>query len=160
MTKAGVTIEVGSNGVAIIRTFNPPLNALSPSIITALKEKYAEAMERDDVKAIVLTGEGGKFSGGFDIKVLETIHKNGDISLLPDLSVELINNTIEDAKKPSIATIQGLALGGGLELAMRCHARIATPQTQLGLLELSLGVIPGLGGTQRLPRLVGVTKGC
>ncbi|XP_010254066.1 PREDICTED: peroxisomal fatty acid beta-oxidation multifunctional protein AIM1 [Nelumbo nucifera] len=158
MAKVGVTIEVGSDGVAIITMRNPPVNALAPSIIAALKEKYTEAMRRNDVKAIVLTGEGGKFSGGFDINVFQTIHKNGDISLLPDVSVELVVNIMEDAKKPSVAAVQGLALGGGLELAMGCHARIATPKTQLGLPELSLGVIPGFGGTQRLPRLVGLPK--
>ncbi|KAH7682468.1 3-hydroxyacyl-CoA dehydrogenase protein [Dioscorea alata] len=115
-------------------------------------------MDRDDVKAIVLTGNAGKFSGGFDINVFAEVHKNGDLSRLPDVSVDLVVNTIEDGKKPSVAAIQGLALGGGLELAMGCHARISTPEAQLGLPELTLGVIPGFGGTQRLPRLVGLPK--
>ncbi|KAI3698899.1 hypothetical protein L2E82_42806 [Cichorium intybus] len=91
-------------------------------------------MRIDDVKAIVLTGKNGRFSGGFDI------------------------NTIEDAKKPIVAAVQGLALGGGLELAMGCHARVAAPKAQLGLPELSLGVMPGFGGTQRLPRILGLSK--
>ncbi|KAF8400813.1 hypothetical protein HHK36_014115 [Tetracentron sinense] len=201
-----VTMEVGSDGVAVITICNPPVNALAPpnirvsywnsdlirrriedfgcfdSVIAGLKEKYREAMKRDDVKAIVLTeepkvklpvtgalsstfdyttmrtGEGGKFSGGFDINVFQNVHNKGDISLLPDVSVDLVVNTMEDAKKPSVAAIQGLALGGGLELTMGCHARVAAPKTQLGLPELTLGVIPGFGGTQRLPRLVGMSK--
>ncbi|KAJ4765626.1 Fatty acid oxidation complex subunit alpha [Rhynchospora pubera] len=158
MAEIRVTMEVGSDGVALITITNPPVNALHPKIIAGLKEKYTEAMSRPDVKAIVLTGYGGKFSGGFDINVFKQIHQTGNLSLLPDVSVELVVNIVEDAKKPSVAAIQGLALGGGLEMAMGCHARISTPDAQLGLPELTLGVIPGFGGTQRLPRLVGLAK--
>ncbi|KAK9142635.1 hypothetical protein Syun_012035 [Stephania yunnanensis] len=158
MANMRVKMEVGSDGVAVIKIVNPPVNALAPPILAWLKEKYAEAMRRDDVKAIVLTGEGGRFSGGFDINVFQLIHKTGDMTALPDVSVELVLNTIEEGKKPSVAAIEGLALGGGLELALGCHARIAAPKTQLGLPELTLGVIPGFGGTQRLPRLVGTSK--
>nr|CAB3449587.1 unnamed protein product [Digitaria exilis] len=132
-----VTMEVGADGVALITIANPPVNALHPIIVDGLKDKYAEAMRRDDVKAIVLTG---------------------DVSLMPDVSVELVSNLMEEGKKPSVAAIQGLALGGGLELAMGCHARISTPEAQLGLPELTLGIFPGFGGTQRLPRLVGLPK--
>ncbi|GMH23810.1 hypothetical protein Nepgr_025653 [Nepenthes gracilis] len=158
MAKARVTMEVGNDSVAVITIFNPPVNALAIPILAGLKEKYDEAMRRNDVRAIVLTGEGGRFSGGFDINVFEKVHKTGDISLLPDVSVDLLVNRIEDAKKPSVAAIEGLALGGGLELALGCHARISTPKAQLGLPELTLGIIPGFGGTQRLPRLVGLKK--
>lgn len=115
-------------------------------------------MDRDDVKAIVLTGAAGKFCGGFDINVFTKVHETGDVTLMPDVSVELVSNMMEEGKKPSVAAIQGLALGGGLELTMGCHARISTPEAQLGLPELTLGVIPGFGGTQRLPRLVGLPK--
>ncbi|KAL5665027.1 hypothetical protein ACJX0J_025135, partial [Zea mays] len=114
--------------------------------IAGLKDKYAEAMRRDDVKAIVLTGAGGKFCGGFDINVFTKVHQTGDVSLMPDVSVELVSNMMEEGKKPSVAAIQGLALGGGLELTMGCHARISTPEAQLGLPELTLGIIPGFGG--------------
>ncbi|XBI62054.1 hypothetical protein VPH35_042750 [Triticum aestivum] len=153
-----VTMEVGADGVALITICNPPVNALHPIIIEGLKEKYAEALDRDDVKAIVLTGAAGKFCGGFDINVFSKVHETGDVSILPEMSFELVSNMMEDGKKPSVAAIQGLALGGGLELTMGCHARIATPEAQLGLPELTLGVIPGAGGTQRLPRLVGLPK--
>uniref|UniRef100_A0A7C9ALN9 Uncharacterized protein n=1 Tax=Opuntia streptacantha TaxID=393608 RepID=A0A7C9ALN9_OPUST len=153
-----VTMEVGSDGVAVITISNPPVNALAVQIIAGLKAKYDEAMSRNDVKAIVLTGHGGKFSGGFDINVFEKVHKTGDLSVLPDVSVDLLVNTVEDGRKPSVAAMEGLALGGGLEVALACHARISAPKAQLGLPELSLGVIPGFGGTQRLPRLIGLKK--
>ncbi|XP_071716970.1 peroxisomal fatty acid beta-oxidation multifunctional protein AIM1-like [Rutidosis leptorrhynchoides] len=158
MSKIIVTMEVGSDGVALITISNPPVNALAVPILDGLKDKFAEAIRRDDVKAIVLTGNNGRFSGGFDINVFQIIHKTGDITHLPDVSVALVTNTLEDAKKPIVAAVQGLALGGGLEVAMGCHARVAAPRTQLGLPELSLGVMPGFGGTQRLPRLLGLSK--
>ncbi|KAK3156583.1 hypothetical protein QOZ80_2AG0109140 [Eleusine coracana subsp. coracana] len=153
-----VTMEVGADGVALITICNPPVNALHPRIFDGLKEKYTEAMARDDVKAIVLTGSGGIFCGGFDINMFSQVHTTGNISLLPSVSVDLVSNIMEEGKKPSVAAIQGLALGGGLELAMACHARLSTSQSQLGLPELTLGIIPGSGGTQRLPRLVGLPK--
>ncbi|KAK1377608.1 peroxisomal fatty acid beta-oxidation multifunctional protein AIM1 [Heracleum sosnowskyi] len=153
-----VTMDVGNDAVAVITIHNPPVNALALPILAGLKEKFLEATRRDDVKAIVLTGGGGRFSGGFDINVFQSVHKTGDRSRLPDVSVDLVVNTIEDAKKPVVAAVQGLALGGGLELALGCHARIAAPRAQLGLPELTLGIIPGFGGTQRLPRLVGLPK--
>ncbi|XVF49170.1 hypothetical protein PTKIN_Ptkin03bG0247000 [Pterospermum kingtungense] len=139
MAVTGVTMEVGDDGVAVIYISNPPLNVLNPAIIAGLKEKFGEAASRRDVKAIVLTGKGGRFSGGYDISAFQRVPQR-------------------DCKKPVVAAVEGLALGGGLELAMGCHARIASPKTKLGLPELTLGVIPGLGGTQRLPRLVGVSK--
>ncbi|BAU02874.1 hypothetical protein LR48_Vigan10g013800 [Vigna angularis] len=153
-----VDFEVGADGVAVITMGNPPVNALAIPIIMGLKDRFDEAARRNDVKAIVLTGKGGRFSGGFDISVMKKVHDTGDSSHLPDVSVELVVNAIEDSKKPVVAAVEGLALGGGLELAMGCHARIAAPRAQLGLPELTLGIIPGFGGTQRLPRLIGLSK--
>ncbi|KAF3683791.1 Glyoxysomal fatty acid beta-oxidation multifunctional protein MFP-a [Capsicum annuum] len=158
MAEPKVTMDVGNDGVAIIKFSNPPVNALAIQIFAGLKEKWNEAARRNDVKAIVLTGSGGRFSGGFDINVFEKVHKTNDVTLLPDVSVDLVTNTMEDGKKPAVAAVEGLCLGGGFELALACHARIAAPRTQLGLPELSLGVLPGSGGTQRLPRLVGLSK--
>ncbi|KAJ1419414.1 Enoyl-CoA hydratase/isomerase, partial [Sesbania bispinosa] len=158
MASVNVDFEVGNDGVAVITMCNPPVNALAIPIIRGLKDRFDEAARRNDVKAIVLTGKGGRFSGGFDISVMQKVHQTGDITLVPDVSVELVVNAIEDSKKPVVAAVQGLALGGGLELAMGCHARVAAPRTQLGLPELSLGIIPGFGGTQRLPRLIGLSK--
>ncbi|XP_039166231.1 peroxisomal fatty acid beta-oxidation multifunctional protein AIM1 isoform X2 [Eucalyptus grandis] len=158
MARIGVAMDVGGDGVAVVTMSNPPANVLTIPILSGLKEKLDEAMSRNDVKAIVLTGNGGTVSGGFDINVFEKIHKTGDISIFPDVSVELVVNTMEDAKKPIVAAVEGFALGGGLELALGCHARIAAPRAQLSLPELLHGVIPGFGGTQRLPRLLGLAK--
>ncbi|GAV64146.1 ECH domain-containing protein/3HCDH domain-containing protein/3HCDH_N domain-containing protein [Cephalotus follicularis] len=186
-TKGTTTIEVGADGVALITIINPPVNSLSFDVLYSLKESFEEASRRDDVKAIVITGAKGKFSGGFDITAFGGV-QGGNVQLPKPgfVSVEVLSDTVEGtnlsynistgpridsikapgewvnsptgARKPSVAAIDGLALGGGLEVAMACHARIATPTAQLGLPELQLGVIPGFGGTQRLPRLVGITK--
>ncbi|KAK8489483.1 hypothetical protein V6N12_013126 [Hibiscus sabdariffa] len=157
--KGRTMIEVGADGVAVITIVNPPVNSLSLDVLQSLKESYDEALQRDDVKAIVVTGAKGKFSGGFDISAFGGIQE-GKVQQPKSgyISVEVLTDTIEAARKPSVAAIDGLALGGGLEVAMVCHARISTPTAQLGLPELQLGLIPGFGGTQRLPRLVGLAK--
>lgn len=153
------TIEVGADGVAVITIINPPVNSLSLDVLNSLKESYDQALQRDDVKAIVVTGAKGKFSGGFDISAFGGIQGGKTPAPKPGfVSVEILSDTLEAARKPSVAAIDGLALGGGLEVAMACHARISTSNAQLGLPELQLGVIPGFGGTQRLPRLVGLPK--
>ncbi|GMP56880.1 hypothetical protein CsSME_00021189 [Camellia sinensis var. sinensis] len=152
-------MEVGADGVAIITIINPPVNSLSLDVLQGLKECYEQALQRDDVKAIVVTGAKGKFSGGFDITAFGGMQGGKIAPPKPGfMSVEVLTDTVEAARKPSVAAIDGLALGGGLEVAMACHARISTPSAQLGLPELRLGVIPGFGGTQRLPRLVGLSK--
>ncbi|KAI3804401.1 hypothetical protein L1987_25908 [Smallanthus sonchifolius] len=157
------TISVGSDGVAIITIINPPVNSLSFDVLNSLKESFDEAIQRDDVKAIVVTGAKGKFSGGFDINAFGGLQggkamTTGLTSKPGYVSIDILSDTVEAARKPSVAAIDGLALGGGLEVAMACHARIATSTAQLGLPELQLGIIPGFGGTQRLPRLVGLAK--
>lgn len=152
-------MEVGGDGVAVITIINPPVNSLSIDVLFGLKESYQEALHRNDVKAIVVTGQNGKFSGGFDITAFGGIQ--GGTMAQPkvgSISVDIITDIFEGAKKPSVAAIDGLALGGGLEIAMACHGRVCTSSAQLGLPELQLGLIPGFGGTQRLPRLVGLTK--
>ncbi|XP_061370540.1 peroxisomal fatty acid beta-oxidation multifunctional protein MFP2-like [Gastrolobium bilobum] len=156
--KGHTVLEVGADGVAIITIINPPVNSLSFDVFHSLKESYDQALQREDVKAIVVTGAKGKFSGGFDITAFGSMQE-GKVHSKPGLiSVEILTDTLEAARKPSVAAIDGLALGGGLEVAMACTARISTPAAQLGLPELQLGVIPGGGGTQRLPRLVGLAK--
>ncbi|KAD4178258.1 hypothetical protein R6Q59_021824 [Mikania micrantha] len=155
------TISVGSDGVAIITIINPPVNSLSFDVLNSLKESFDQALQRDDVKAIVVTGAKGKFSGGFDINAFGGLQEGkatGLVSKPGYVSIDILSDTMEAARKPSVAAIDGLALGGGLEVAMACHARIATSTAQLGLPELQLGIIPGFGGTQRLPRLVGLAK--
>lgn len=158
-SKGKTTIEVGADGVAIITIINPPVNSLSIDVLNSLKESFDQALQRNDVKAIVVTGAKKKFSGGFDISAFTGIQAGKMEAPKPGfVSVEILSNSVEGAKKPSVAAIDGLALGGGLEVAMACHARISTPNAQLGLPELQLGIIPGFGGTQRLPRLVGLSK--
>uniref|UniRef100_A0A0E0L1J6 enoyl-CoA hydratase n=1 Tax=Oryza punctata TaxID=4537 RepID=A0A0E0L1J6_ORYPU len=149
------TMEVRRDGVAVITVSNPPVNALSLDVIASLQRDYGEALRRSDVKAIVLTGAKGRFSGGFDLNAFDKKPKNEKPG---SLSIGFLTDIVEDAPKPSVAAIDGVALGGGLELAMVCHARVSTSSAQLGLPELQLGIIPGLGGTQRLPRLVGLPK--
>ncbi|KAG5555099.1 hypothetical protein RHGRI_012583 [Rhododendron griersonianum] len=157
--KGRTVMEVGADGVAVITIVNPPVNSLSVDVLQSLKESYDQAVRRDDVKAIVVTGAKGKFSGGFDITAFGGFQAGKVPPPKPGLiSVEILTDTVEAAKKPSVAAIDGLALGGGLEVAMVCHARISTSRAQLGLPELQLGLIPGFGGTQRLPRLVGLSK--
>ncbi|XP_058083294.1 glyoxysomal fatty acid beta-oxidation multifunctional protein MFP-a [Magnolia sinica] len=152
-------MEVGADGVALITITNPPVNSLSFDVLYSLRDNYEQALRRDDVKAIVITGTKGKFSGGFDITGFGGM-QGGKVALPKPgyISIDVFTDMFEAAKKPSVAAIDGLALGGGLEVAMLCHARISTSNAQLGLPELQLGIIPGFGGTQRLPRLVGLSK--
>ncbi|XP_042373568.1 glyoxysomal fatty acid beta-oxidation multifunctional protein MFP-a-like [Zingiber officinale] len=160
MASMGRTVmEVGADGVALITIINPPVNSLSLDVLLSLKGSYEQALSRDDVKAIVITGAKGKFSGGFDISAFGGVQSGKTEQMkVGYVSIDVITDTFEGARKPSVAAIDGLALGGGLEIAMACHARISTSTAQLGLPELQLGIIPGFGGTQRLPRLVGLTK--
>ncbi|KAG8067897.1 hypothetical protein GUJ93_ZPchr0005g15965 [Zizania palustris] len=155
MARGATTMEVRRDGVAVITISNPPVNALSLDVIASMKRDYEEALRRSDVKAIVLTGAKGRFSGGFDINAFQNGPKNEKPG---SLSIDFLTDIVEDAQKPSVAAIDGIALGGGLEVAMVCHARVSTSSAQLGLPELQLGIIPGMGGTQRLPRLVGLPK--
>ncbi|KAI3938268.1 hypothetical protein MKW92_004636 [Papaver armeniacum] len=157
--KGRTVMEVGADGVAVITIVHPPVNSLSFDVLNSLKDNCVEAMRRDDVKALVITGAKGKFSGGFDISAFGEIQGGKVEPPKPGyISIDIISNTLEGGKKPAVAAIDGLALGGGLEVAMACIARVSTSTAQLGLPELQLGIIPGFGGTQRLPRLVGLTK--
>ncbi|CAK9138968.1 unnamed protein product [Ilex paraguariensis] len=160
-TKGRTTLEVGADGVALITIINPPVNSLSFDVLNSLKDSYGQALRREDVNAIVVTGAKAKFSGGFDITAFGGLQAGNTTAPAQKpgyVSVDILSDTLEGATKPSVAAIDGLALGGGLEVAMACHARISTPNAQLGLPELQLGIIPGFGGTQRLPRLVGLSK--
>ncbi|XP_018422383.1 PREDICTED: peroxisomal bifunctional enzyme [Nanorana parkeri] len=137
------------NTVAVITINHPPVNALSSSVRHALVEEFGEASKDPKVEAIVLNGSRGKFSAGADIKEFST-------SAIKTVSLEDINSTIEASQKPVVAAIEGIALGGGLELALACHYRVADIQSRVGLPEVLIGILPAAGGTQRLPRLIGV----
>jgi len=127
-----------------------PVNGLGLALRTALADAFQTALDDAVVSAIVLTGAGRMFSAGADITEFGTPK-----SMTPPSLPEIIN-MIEQAKKPVVAAIHGNALGGGLELALGCAYRVAAPGANLGLPEVSLGIIPGAGGTQRLPRIIGV----
>lgn len=133
------------DGILHVTIANPPVNALSAverqGLIDAMK-----AAEADDVRAVVITGEGGSFIAGADIREF-------DAPPLPPHLPE-VTAAIEACSRPVIAAIGGLALGGGLEVALACHWRIAATNARLGLPEATLGIVPGAGGTQRLPRLI------
>jgi 3-hydroxyacyl-CoA dehydrogenase len=144
-----------TDGVALIRIDNPPVNALSQDVIDGLGAAI-DAVARDaSVRAVVVIGAGRTFPAGADIKGLENIAWGGD-SGAPELH-DLLQR-IEDLPKPVVMAMHGTALGGGLEVAMAGHYRVASADGQMGLPEANLGIVPGAEGTQRLPRLVGLEK--
>ena len=134
------------DGIAVLSMNNPPVNGLSNALRAALMESLKKADADAAVRAVVITGSAKAFSGGADIREFNKPRVKPD---LPD-----VNDQQDAMTKPLVAAVGGFALGGGLELALACHYRIAAPRTQLGLPEVKLGILPGSGGTQRLPRLV------
>ncbi|MDC3412584.1 enoyl-CoA hydratase [Aquibacillus sp. 3ASR75-11] len=146
-----------SNHVATITLNSPPANALSSTIMQGLSDILDQIEKDPSIKAIVLKGEGKFFSAGADIKEFTTLQQSSDYQSLAKKGQDLFNR-VENFHIPIIASIHGAALGGGLELAMACHIRIVTETAKLGLPELTLGIIPGFAGTQRLPQYVGTAK--
>ncbi len=146
-TPTSVT-TVRHGDIAEVIVNNPPVNALSWHVRQGLTDSFAELIADDSVAAIVLRCDGSTFIAGADISEFGKPFQG------PDLNATL--NAIEAASKPVIAAIHGTALGGGLETAMVCHYRVAVPSAKLGVPEVKLGLLPGAGGTQRLPRIVGV----
>jgi 3-hydroxyacyl-CoA dehydrogenase len=141
--------------VAIITINNPPVNALSPAVAQGIAKAFEQVAKDDGIKAVALIGGGRTFVAGADIKEFGKITSGKTprgAGLLPLLL------QIENVRKPVVVAIHGSAFGGGLELAMAGHYRVAAPNSQLGQPEVKLGIIPGAGGTQRLPRLAGVAK--
>src|SRR5450755_1217755 len=141
------------DAVAVITVDNPPVNALSPGVPEGILAALDTAERDTSVRAIVMICAGRTFISGADIKELESAARNPE-SGGPDLHPLLTR--IEDCAKPVIMAIHGMALGGGLEIAMAGHYRVAVAEASLGTPEVNLGIIPGAEGTQRLPRLVGV----
>ncbi len=143
------------DNVAVLTVNNPPVNALSPGVPQGVAAGVERANADEAIHAVVLIGSGRTFIAGADIKEFGKIvsgEKGAEVSLNPLL------NGIEASEKPVVCAIHGTALGGGLETAMACHYRVAVPEAQVGQPEVKLGIIPGAGGTQRLPRLCGVAK--
>lgn len=142
--------------VAVV-TINRPaqLNALNAAVLQELHEEVVRLDAHSGVRAVVLTGSGEKsFVAGADIAEFASFSPE-EGEALATRGQSLVFDRIEQSSKPYIAAINGFALGGGLELAMACHIRLASSTARMGLPEVGLGVIPGYGGTQRLPRLVG-----
>jgi 3-hydroxyacyl-CoA dehydrogenase len=148
-------VRISTNDdVAVITIDNPPVNALSPGVPEGILAAIDQMNQDPAIKAAVVIGAGRTFVAGADIKefgkMTSGVRSRG--SLLPLLL------RIEDSRKPVVMAIHGSAFGGGLELAMAGHYRVASPSAQVGQPEVNLGIIPGAGGTQRLPRLIGVAK--
>jgi enoyl-CoA hydratase/3-hydroxyacyl-CoA dehydrogenase len=156
-----VAITSRSNGVAIITIQNPPVNSLHPEVQQLIGSCYEEAVKDPSIKAVVITGgQGAFFMAGADI---ENVHKQQLKGKQTPADIEKgiragmkIFNALESGPKPTVAAVNGTALGGGCELAMACNARIAVPTATFGQPELNLGIIPGLGGCNRYPRLIGL----
>ena len=144
--KGTVLYEVRDD-VAILTVDNPPVNPLSDGVRTGLYESLVKAEENSDVKGVVLTGNGRAFIAGADISEF-----GGNVE---GISLNEVFSKLENCQKPVVAAINGIALGGGLETALCCNYRIADNKAFVGLPEVNLGLLPGGGGTQRLPRLAG-----
>ena len=142
-------LEVNSN-IAVLTLNSPPVNALSAKVREGLHVGVKQTTEDDNVKAVVLICEGRTFIAGADITEFGQAPKGPSLFEVLDM--------IENSSKPIISAIHGTALGGGLEVALTCHYRIAIPSAKCGLPEVKLGLLPGAGGTQRLPRVVGAQK--
>jgi 3-hydroxyacyl-CoA dehydrogenase len=142
-----LTVE---DGIAIITLNSPPVNALSAGVRNGLYEGFQKAIDDPAVKAIVLTCAGRTFIAGADITEFNRAMQGANL--------QQVLARIEDSPKPVVAAIHGTCLGGGLETALVCHYRVAVPSAICGLPEVNIGLLPGAGGTQRLPRVVGVQK--
>jgi len=150
------TIQVDvKDGVGLFTMNNPPVNQLSMHFVEELAQALTEAYQDDAIQAIVLTGTGKNFIAGADITQIQGVKDRDDI-LKPALDSTRFVSSIETGAKPVVAAINGNCLGGGLEIAMACHYRIAVRGVNLGQPEVQIGLIPGAGGTQRLPRLIGL----
>ena len=145
------------DGIAIVQINNPPLNVLHPMLASNINDCFSELENNEQVRVVVLTGGGDKaFCAGFDIKVFpEYLNPGGGERLSTELNNSFLK--VSTIGKPTIAAVNGLALGGGLELAMACDLRCAAVSAKMGQPEIKLGLIPGAGGTQRLSRLVGAS---
>jgi 3-hydroxyacyl-CoA dehydrogenase/enoyl-CoA hydratase/carnithine racemase len=149
-----IKVEI-TQGVAILRLNNPPVNQLSKPFVEEIKDALISAFGDNEVKVVILTGTEKNFIAGADITEMQKVKDRDSIFPLVMENNKLLNS-IEQGPKPVIAALNGNCLGGGLEIAMASHYRIAAKGIQVGQPEVQIGLIPGAGGTQRLPRLVGL----
>ncbi len=147
MSQARYAVE---GAVAVITMDNPPVNGLGHELRRGIFEGLERASADPAVKAVVITGAGKAFSGGADIKEFDTP------KALADPNLHAVIRAIEQSEKPVVAAVHSVAMGGGLELALGCHYRVTAPGAQIAFPEVKLGLLPGAGGTQRLPRAVGL----
>ena len=146
-----MTAEYKVHGpVAVITLANPPVNGLGLSTRQGIVDGLNRANDDAAVTSIVITGAGGAFSGGADIKEF------GTDKSLQEPNLHSVIAAVENSPKPVVAAIHSVCMGGGLELALGCHYRVAAPGCSVALPEVKLGILPGAGGTQRLPRVLGV----
>ena len=136
--------------IAVVTLNNPPVNGLGYETRKGIVDGIQRAIDNDAIRAIVLIGDGKGFSGGADIREFNTP------KALQEPWLQTVIRIVEDSSKPVIAAIHGVAMGGGLELALGCHYRVAVAGAQIALPEVKLGILPGAGGTQRLPRILGL----
>jgi 3-hydroxyacyl-CoA dehydrogenase len=136
--------------VAIVAMTNPPVNGLGLSTRIGITDGLSKANSDAAVKSIIITGAGKAFSGGADIREF------GSPKAIQEPNLLSVIKACENSDKPVVAAVHSVAMGGGLELALGCHYRIAAPGCKVALPEVKLGLIPGAGGTQRLPRVLGV----
>ena len=147
MSSAAYTV---SSNVAVITLNNPPVNGISLALRTAVVDGLQQAASNPAVEAVVLIGSDKAFSGGADIREF------GSHLAFAEPNLPTLIDIIENSPKPVVAAISGVSMGGGFELALGCHFRIARPDTKIALPEVKLGLLPGAGGTQRAPRILGV----
>ena len=158
MEYKNIVLEYADKNAYITIDRPKKLNALNKETIAELHDAFAEVEQDNEVRVIILTGSGEKaFVAGADISEFADFDASQGAELARK-GQEILFSFIEDLKTPVIAAVNGFALGGGLELAMACHFRVASDNAKMGLPEVSLGLIPGYGGTQRLPQLVGKGK--
>src|SRR5260370_1163777 len=148
MAEGGLVRFENVNGIGVITVDNPPVNALSPGVPEGIVENVERGNADPAIKAMVLIGAGRSFIAGADIRQFGTNRP----PLIPGRRPHQI---LDASAKPVVAAIHGYALGGGLEIALASHYRIAVPSAKVGLPEVLIGILPGSGGTQRLPRLIG-----
>jgi len=152
-----VHYNIDERGIAVLKINNSPMNALDEQAMVQLEESLHTIASDENVRVVVFTGEGANFIVGADINRVSEVSTVAEGIEATSKAHEILN-LIENSRKPFIAAINGLCLGGGTEIALACHMRIAGDQAQMGLPEIMLGIMPGFGGTQRSARVLGTAK--
>ncbi|CAK9075346.1 unnamed protein product [Durusdinium trenchii] len=150
------TINVRPDGVGVITMNSPPVNSLGTELVTSFKQEFPKLVADPKVKAIVVTGNGNMFCGGAEITEFaimvamgpEKMKENNPVAALSEMM-----DMIDASPKTVVAALNGPALGGGCEVSLACHYRVASPKSSVGFPEVNLGLLPGAQGTQRLPRV-------